>query len=130
MLKPKGMMFSAIVPLGRGGPAKFASPEHERVFEEATGLQIGQEGGNVPIDRRTPFGQILSKAAVLVPGVVRRRVEELHETDAAFHQPPGHQALPPRPAVPRKTPSQLRAFEGHRGFFRERHRQSDLPESR
>ena len=39
----------------------------------------------------------------MVPGVVRRGVEELHEPHAAFDEPPGQQALPaeqcPSPAL-------------------------------
>ncbi len=75
-------------------PAELAAPDDQRVVEQSALFQV-RDQGRMPADR--PRGQTRSRpvvrfsaaAAVVVPvGVV-----ELHEADAALHQPTGQQTV-------------------------------------
>src|SRR5690606_1328239 len=45
-----GIVVAAVVSLGDGGASKLASPENERVLEEAAGFEVGEEAGDGQVD--------------------------------------------------------------------------------
>ena len=67
-------------------------------IQQAAAFRSGQQAGDRLVHfRRVLCVVLLHDAVVRVPGVgvliARAAVIELHETDAALHQAPGHQAL-------------------------------------
>jgi hypothetical protein len=53
-----------------------------------------KEGGDRAVDRGAAPGQVIAEAAVMVPGVVRRSIEELDVAHAAFRESTSQQTLP------------------------------------
>ena len=79
--------------LAHGRAAEFATPHHERVFQQTTRLQIMHERGLALVDIAADFFEIalevFARAAMRVPVCVI----QLHETRAALDQPSCEQAV-------------------------------------
>ena len=76
-------------PLNHRGPAEFAAPDDQRVFEHAALLQVLNEPGACLVGVLAVHPQVLHELVVLVPGLV----VELHEPDAALDEPAGEDAV-------------------------------------
>ena len=73
--------------------AEFAGPDDQRFVQQATGREIGKQGGDWLID----FAGLAERAFVGVVVVVpifriAAAGDDLHEPHATLHQPPGDQA--------------------------------------
>jgi len=64
----EGMMVAAVASLRARGAAKLGRPDHDRVVEQTTLLEVGQEPGDRLVDLGTLRGMVLPQAAVGVPG--------------------------------------------------------------
>ena len=74
--------------------AKLAAPYQEGIVQEASLLEVQQEGGRGPVRffaalLETDVERFLCTGAVRIPPPV----EQLHETHASLHQPPRQQAI-------------------------------------
>src|SRR5262249_22181474 len=88
------MVLAAVRPLGGGGAAELAAPDHQRAFQQSAALQVLQEPGDRPVDPGAALRQGLLEPAVVVPGVVPPgRVVDLHKPNTALDQATGQQAL-------------------------------------
>ena len=89
------MMIAAVGPFRPGRPAELGRPDDDRLVEQAALLQVGEQTGDRPVDLGTEAdlagaeieGQSHAPAAVAA-------VEDLHEPDAAFDQPPARHCGP------------------------------------
>ena len=98
MLPARGL---TVLARDRRVPAEFSHPDHQRAVQQATTLQIVDQGGHRRIDF---LGELLDLREVI--GVrVPAAVEHLDEGNAHFDQPPGQQA----------TVAELRAAVGGPG---------------
>src|SRR5437868_2876226 len=88
------VVVSAVAALAARRPAELGRPDHDRLVEQAALLEVLQQPGERPIDLGAQGGVVTLEGGVRVPGTGRAAaVEDLHEADAALHQPPGRQAL-------------------------------------
>ena len=71
-------------------PAKLRAEDDERLVEQPPGLEVADQPADREVDRGTQPGVVLLELLVRVPDAVRRR-EDLHEADAAFHEPAGRE---------------------------------------
>ncbi len=88
-----GVVVASVVALGGRGAPEFAAPEDEGIFEEAAGLEVGEETGDGFVDFGCVLGVALVEIAMLVPLDVGIAVGDLDETDAALQETAGHEAL-------------------------------------
>src|SRR5205809_454510 len=82
---------AAVGALGHRGAAKLAAPEDQRVFQQATASEIGQEAGDRLVHFQRVAAMVNLEVAVLVPLVA---VRDLHEANAALDETASQQALP------------------------------------
>src|SRR5215813_9420105 len=61
------MMLAPVGSLGGWGPAKFAAPNHERIFQKTARFQVFQKSGDGPVHGGTIVGEFLLEFAMLVP---------------------------------------------------------------
>ena len=85
------VVIAAVSSLGDRRPAKFASPEDQRVVEHTSGFQILQKTCNRQVHFSSVLGVQTDQFAVLVPFIT---VRALDEANSALGQAAGHQALP------------------------------------
>ena len=69
--------------------AKFTTPDHQGVFQQASLLQIQNESGGSLVGIARLTADLLRQFGMLVPASVK----ELNEAHASFRQPPGQQAI-------------------------------------
>src|SRR5688572_21992610 len=86
------MMVATVIRLGElalrvDGASELAAPDHDGVFEKTSRLKILDQRPTCLIDVFALAGQHLGKSVVHIP----TPVVELHETNAALHQPTSHQ---------------------------------------
>lgn len=74
--------------------AKLADPQHDRALQQPAPGEVRDQGRRGAIDLSTRIRQIRLDFAVMVPGIVRRRRQDLHKAHASLDQSAGHQALP------------------------------------
>ena len=60
-------MVAAVGALGVWGTAKLATPNHQRVFEQTTLREIGQQARNRPVNGSALVGKFLPQISVGVP---------------------------------------------------------------
>ena len=77
-----------------GCAAEFTAPQHQRVVEQPTRLEVGEQSGDGFIDLGGFFGVAFFEVAVLIPLYLAVAVGNLHEAHAALGKAAGHQALP------------------------------------
>ena len=74
-------------------------PHDKRRVQEPARFQVGQQAGNGEIRLGSVLRVVLHQIGVCVPRVgvliTEAALEELNESDAALHEPPSHQTLPP-----------------------------------
>src|SRR5262249_24242781 len=68
-----------------GTAAELAGPEHQRLFQQSAGMQIGEQSGDWPIHRGAGTRQRLADTLMVVPGPMRH----LHEADPRLDKTPG-----------------------------------------
>ena len=88
------MMLATVGPFGGGGATELAAPQDQRVFEQTSRFEIGQQRGDRLVHRLAAFGQGFPQANVMILGVVLWSIEKLHESHATLDQSSGEQALP------------------------------------
>ena len=88
------VVVAAVALLAHRRAAELAAPHHERLVEQAAGLEVGEQRGDGPVDRAAEPGVVGLDALMGIPLGAGPAVE-LHESDAAFDQPPPEQAQPP-----------------------------------
>src|SRR6202007_2400253 len=71
------------------GAAELAAPDHQRVVEQPALLEIANETGAGLVHGVDLSPYVVHHLRMLVPAAM----EELHEADAAFDQPPGQKAV-------------------------------------
>src|SRR4029077_15384592 len=86
--------FLAAAVFPHGCAPKFATPDHERVFEHTPRLEIGQQGRcrliySTTTIREAEVQSLLGVGAVRIPAPVI----ELNKSDPSLRQPPSHQAV-------------------------------------
>ena len=74
-------------------PAELAAPDDQRVVEHPALLEVGQQGGDRPVDLAGQLAVVRLDLGVVVPGLAGA-VPELDVADAALQQPAGDQGLP------------------------------------
>src|SRR3954447_4081554 len=79
--------------LDRGRASEFTAPNHQRILEHATLLQVSQERANRLIALTGQLPVILLQVVVIVPWLAGA-MPDLDESDAALQQPAGNQQLP------------------------------------
>ena len=94
MVKPLGLWSRPGAALRSGRAAEFAGPDDERFIQAGRGLARSCKQSR---DRLIGFARLAERAFVGVVVVVpifrvAAAGDDLHETNAAFHQPPGDQA--------------------------------------
>ena len=73
--------------------AKFRCPDHQRVFQQPAPLQVRQQCRDRLVDVLREWG-VAHHVAVGVPVIRGADVDQFHESDAAFDQAAGDEALP------------------------------------
>src|SRR5262245_38102685 len=92
------MMLAPVGAFGGRCASKFAAPKNECSLEQAAGFQVFEQAGDRRVGSGAVSGQFGLEAAMLIPELTAGsfgslRVINLHETNAAFNEPAGHQAL-------------------------------------
>ena len=77
------------VPLPKGGPAKFTPPDHQRVSEQATLLEVEHQGCRRALSVAALLLQLREQVVVLIPA----GVHQLHEAGAPLQHPAGNEAV-------------------------------------
>ena len=87
------MMTAPLVAIDTRSAAEFRGPDHQRVFQHATLLEIIQQAGDGLID---PLGmlRVFGHVPVLIPIMAGSSIDQFHKANPAFHQAPADQALP------------------------------------
>ena len=85
------VMVAAVAAFGHGRAPEFAAPDDQRVFEQPARFEIRKQSGDRLVDFERVFRVSGFQAAVLIPFVTVRDLDEAH---AAFGEAPRHQALP------------------------------------
>ena len=78
------MMIPAGGPFAHRRAAKLAAPDHQRVVEQAAGLEVAQKRGDGPV-ALAGMGAVVEDVAVIVPGLVVP-VVDLDDANAALDQ--------------------------------------------
>ena len=86
-----GVVVASVPLLGHGGATELPAPDHERVVEEAAGLEVGEKPGDGLVLAGAEFRVVLFDASVGIPAVARA-VVDLDEADIAFHETSGEEA--------------------------------------
>ena len=91
----KRMMVAAVRALGPGRAAELGGPHDERFVQQAALLQVLESGRQSAYRPAQIGGVVRLQVAVRVPaaGAADAAVIDLHESHAAFHQPPRGQAI-------------------------------------
>ena len=94
MSKAFRVVVASVGVLREGIAAKFATPPNESVFQQASGLQIGQESRDRFVGC-PGVNRVLWQIAVLIPTRIGRVVgiADLNETHALFRHSPGEETL-------------------------------------
>ena len=94
IVKPNGLWSRPSTALRHRRAAELAAPDHQRVFEQAALLEVGQQAGDRLVDGPGVVLVALLQVRVLVPAVVAEVLaEQFDEPHAPLDQPPGDQAL-------------------------------------
>ena len=94
-------------------PSKLASPDHQRVVEQAALFQVRQQGCRRPIGHPAVNFQQLVEIQVVVPVGVK----QLNKTHSPLDHPPGQQTI--RSIPPRRLIIQPVHLQRRRRFIRE-----------
>ena len=111
------VVLAPVGPFGGRSAPEFSAPEDQGIVEQPASFQVVQEGGDRAVNRGAALGEVLAEAAVMVPGVVRRGVEELDVAHAPFREPAGQETLPAE-QVGRRIADPVEAFR-HRALARD-----------
>src|SRR5689334_20471238 len=110
------MMIAAIVvrrelTLTVDGASKFSAPQHKRVLQETTLLEVQDQRRGRLVGVPGLAANLLRQFIVLIP----TPVEELNETDATLRHAPGHETI----CRERTGTARVRTIElkGSRGLF-------------
>ena len=96
---PHGETFGIVIAaigcaLGHGGAAKFASPEHQGVFQETSRFEVVEQASDGLIHLRCVLGVAFDEIAMLIPLHVGVTMRHLNVAHAALGKAPRHEALP------------------------------------
>src|SRR5262249_53716927 len=84
------VMIAAVAALANGRPAELPPPSHQRRGEQPALLQVLEQGGGRLVGLLAAGAGAVGVLGVRAPDLPAD--EDLHEADAALHQPPGDQA--------------------------------------
>src|SRR5258706_1782796 len=82
-------MVIATIALRHGSATKFTSPNDQRIFQHAAGLEVLQQSSGAPVNQTGRSGDSIFDAAMVVPAAMVK----LDEAHAAFRQPPPQQTV-------------------------------------
>src|SRR5438445_1346076 len=82
-------MVIATIALRHGGPAKFTSPNDQRIFQHAARLEVLEQSSGAPVNQTGGGGDSIFDAAVMIPSAMVK----LYEAHTAFCQTPSQQTV-------------------------------------
>ena len=85
----QAVVVAALGPFGIRGPAKLASPDHQRILEQSAGFQVLEQRGDRTIALLSMVA-VFGDVGMIVPGLTIA-VVDLNDAHAAFHQSPRDQ---------------------------------------
>ncbi len=117
--EPIGVVISArrILSFAEGHPSEFTAPHDQRGIEQATLLQVRQQGSDRLVDLGRMLAMIFLDADMSIPGVVQVPTAgiKLHESNSTFHQATRNNTVSTK-LIRRFFPNAIR-IEGMRRFL-------------